>query len=83
MKLGDGVSKPVGTWDYYGIYDPAHCGRRGFMDTFSVGIFQWVHAAGNRTKKSKARRRISGPVSQPEAVYSKVLAHIKTLEISP
>ena len=49
--------------------------------TFSVGIFQWVAATGaRRVKKGSALVRVSGPTSNPEAVYAKARAIVAELD---
>jgi hypothetical protein len=40
-------------------------------DTFSVGIFEWVPAKSGGLKKSKAKVRVAGMTSHPEAVWTK------------
>ena len=49
--------------------------------TFSVGVFQWVAAtAARRVKKGSALVRVSGPTSNPEAVYAKARAIVAELD---
>lgn len=50
--------------------------------TFSVGIFRWdVENLGLGTvKKSAAEVRVSGPTSNPEAVYAKARAIVAELD---
>ncbi len=50
--------------------------------TFSVGIFRWdVKNLGLGTvKKSAAEVRVSGPTSNPEAVYAKARAIVAELD---
>lgn len=51
-------------------------------ETFSVGIFQWVATPSGSfpVKKSAAQVRVSGPTSNPEAVYAKARAIVAELD---
>ena len=41
-----------------------------WQKTFSVGIFQWLpKSSGKRLKKSAVKFRITGSISNPDAVY--------------
>ncbi len=50
--------------------------------TFSVGIFQWVmkNLALGTVRKGSALVRVSGPTSNPEAVYAKARAIVAELD---
>jgi|GEM_PF-6215057 len=76
-------------WDFDGACVPVLADgsvRRSFttFETFSVGIFQWIpRASGKGLKRGKVKERISGLVSDPEAVYRRArerCASLQTLE---
>lgn len=57
--------------DYHGSCDPNK--RHGFsMNTFSVGIFQWIpKSSGKGLKRSLVKYRVKGYSSNPQAVYDR------------
>jgi hypothetical protein len=64
-------------WDYDGACKPD--GTRGWhgMESFSVGVFQWLpKASGKGVKRGKVVKRISGSVNDPAAVYRRAEAFI-------
>lgn len=75
LSLGNGQPKPAGTWDWYGVYDPAHH-RHTPSVLFSVGVFQWLPKQGKGTKRGKSVQRFTGPTHDPQAVYAQALAFI-------
>lgn len=63
--MTDKVNGNAGKHDFVKSFVPKMCA------TFSVGVFEWLPTKdGKHLKKSKARVRVSGPTSDPEAVYS-------------
>lgn len=75
------MSRQAGQWDWDGSCKP-HGGVVGWpgMQTFSVGIFQWVaKSSGKGVKRSKTVERIKGPVSRAEEIYAKARARCAEL----
>lgn len=75
MTLGNGSPKPVGTWDWYGGYDPAH-NRSLASGKFSIGVFRWEARRDGQPKKGTVVQRFSGPVGFPDEVYAQARAFI-------
>jgi hypothetical protein len=67
-----GVAPVEGMWDFDGSCTPTEF---SVQRTFSVACFQWVKMTkGKNLKRAKSVKRISGPTSDPEAVYAKAEA---------
>ena len=69
----------VGTHGFNGGRPYAIC------ETFSVGIFQWLptnpkYPSISAPKKGSTFVRVSGPTSNPEAVYAKARAIVAELD---
>lgn len=80
---GNGQPKPAGTWDWYGSLDPAHHQGHQWMNTFSIGVFQWIPAGKSRpgqTKKGKSVKRFSAPVHAPHEAYEAATKFIEAQE---
>jgi len=74
MAYGDGFPKPDGTFDYYGLNDPAHKPfTANNLEGFSVNVFQW-----NDGKKGKCLKQFKGYKDAPEYVYEKALKFIRS-----
>lgn len=82
FTLGNGQPKPVGTWDWYGAYDPAHRKQWG-MKSFSIGVFQWLPKKEGGVKRGKSVTRFMGPVAQASGVYAQARAFISLQEQRP
>ena len=83
MTYGDGLPKPVGTWDYFGACVP-EVDQRYSTATFSLGIFQWLpKSRGKETKRGKVMLRISGKVSERDSVIGKALAEVDKRNAEP
>lgn len=83
MVRGDGQPKPAGTWDWYGSLDPAHHRQWSGMETFSIGVFQWMPKGPSRpgkTKKGKSVKRFTAPVHAPHEAYEKAAKFIAAQE---
>lgn len=66
------MAKELGKHGFDGSCIPREgCGNFYGQNTFSVGCFEWLQAAGNRLKRSRVKVRVYGYVEQPEAVYVK------------
>lgn len=50
------------------------------METFSVGIFEWIPKSTKGLKKSPVKVRVSGPTSQPEMIYKKAREIVAQLD---
>jgi hypothetical protein len=52
-----------------------------YVQTFSVGCYELVpRADGKGTKRGKVKVRVSGPVSDPSAVYTKAEEILQALD---
>lgn len=79
FTLGSGQPKPAGTWDWYGAYDPAHRKQWG-MQTFSIGVFQWLPKKEGGVKRGKSVARFTGPIGQAQDIYAQARAFIAQQE---
>lgn len=73
FTLGDGIPKPDGTLDYYGINDPVRKLRQKFQGyMFSVRVFRWQNGKPGATIQT-----IKGSCDCPEFVYRDALKVIR------
>jgi len=71
----------AGLWDYDGSCAPTSFTKVPWNRTFSVGIFQWVPRSSKKeVKRGMTVKRITGRVSDPEAVYAKAEAYCQLQE---
>lgn len=69
----------LGAWAFRGDCCPVAPGVPCFsrQETFSVGIFQWQKKArGGGMKPGKVVKRVTGWISDPEAVYNEARSYI-------
>lgn len=67
-------------WDYDGSCAPGRPESSGWMETFSLGIFQWVPTKdGKRLKRGKVVKRIKGRSFNPEECYKRAQVAVDEL----
>ena len=67
----DIVGNKEGYYDWYGGCDPTLPDVWHGVDTFSVGIFQWLKKSrGKELKRGKVICRVVGLIRNPDAVYA-------------
>jgi len=72
-KLGDGIPKPDGTIDYFGMNDPIRRPRQRCQGyTFSLNIFEWQSG-----KMGKPIRVVRGSCDCPEYAYRDALIAVR------
>jgi len=74
MKRGNLSGEPYeGKWDYDGSLDPLRGHPYEGMETFTLGLWQWVARGrdgnGKGLKAGKVQKRIKGHVSDPHEAH--------------
>ena len=64
------VEPKIGTHGYDGAYCPG-ARRTSWMQSFSVGCFEWLPKKGGGVKRSKAKVRVRGSTRDAELVYER------------
>lgn len=74
-------TRELGKHAYAGACDPANRFTNSRMQTFSVGVFEWVpRANGSGAKRSPVKVRVRGNREDAAAVYAKAAEVAKALD---